>query len=402
MPRVEIIITFDILTIICKMIASNQLRKPENWQDFERLCKKLWGEIWKCPTSIKRNGRSGQKQNGVDIYGIPENESDYFGIQCKGKDDYSNSKLTTDEIDAEIKKATFFVPPLKKLIFATTANKDAQIEEYIRVKNLENIKNHLFAIDIASWEDIVDFVMEQREVFNWYANNCQYKDSSDVTISFNGEQTYSIHPKYIKKITTYKLRKPDPFYLNNNKIDPSFLKFMQDFCPLGQVPRKIDYRWCKINISIENSGSTTIRDYKLYLFLDNNIQEFDTGVEYINSALINGAEKAAVNAQIRSEQELFSISKPYWGLRYQPKDQVLAPTDHKYRSCYIIPKDGVDVIRILCDFKSGGFAKKLQLEVKVSPDIEDSTQIIEVETEEEIKEQKIEILPKITQRCEPL
>lgn len=47
-----------------------QLRKPENWQDFERLCKVLWGEIWECPDTIKRNGRQGQAQKGVDVYGI--------------------------------------------------------------------------------------------------------------------------------------------------------------------------------------------------------------------------------------------------------------------------------------------------------------------------------------------
>lgn len=39
-----------------------QLRKPENWQDFERLCKALWGEIWECSDTIKRNGRQGKSR----------------------------------------------------------------------------------------------------------------------------------------------------------------------------------------------------------------------------------------------------------------------------------------------------------------------------------------------------
>lgn len=72
------------------------MEKPVNWQDFESLCKKLWGEIWHCP-SIKKNGRQGQSQNGVDIYGIPAGETDYFGIQCKGKDDYTKAQLTETE-----------------------------------------------------------------------------------------------------------------------------------------------------------------------------------------------------------------------------------------------------------------------------------------------------------------
>ena len=72
------------------MKASKTLRKPENWQDFETLCKKLWGEILQCP-EIQKNGRLGQNQNGVDIYGKPKGEDEYYGIQCKGKEYTSQS-----------------------------------------------------------------------------------------------------------------------------------------------------------------------------------------------------------------------------------------------------------------------------------------------------------------------
>ena len=36
-----------------------QLRKPENWQDFERLCKVLWGEIWECLYVVKQKCTTG-------------------------------------------------------------------------------------------------------------------------------------------------------------------------------------------------------------------------------------------------------------------------------------------------------------------------------------------------------
>ena len=73
------------------MQISQQILKPENRQDFESLCKKLWGEIWECP-EIKKNWRRGQKQNGVDIYWIPKWEQQYFGIQCKWKDEYLSAQ----------------------------------------------------------------------------------------------------------------------------------------------------------------------------------------------------------------------------------------------------------------------------------------------------------------------
>lgn len=75
------------------------IQKPENWPDFETLCKQLWGEIWGIPMKIKKNGRNGQPQAGVDVYGVPKGEANYWGIQCKGKGDYTNAKLTKKEID---------------------------------------------------------------------------------------------------------------------------------------------------------------------------------------------------------------------------------------------------------------------------------------------------------------
>ena len=71
-----------------------QLRKPANWQDFEQLCKRLWGKIWRVPYEIKLHGRSGQAQHGVDICAVPEGQVSYWGIQCKLKDESAGTQLT--------------------------------------------------------------------------------------------------------------------------------------------------------------------------------------------------------------------------------------------------------------------------------------------------------------------
>ena len=222
------------------MIAPAQIRPPENWQDFELLCKKLWGEIWKCSNTIKRNGRSGQKQCGVDIYGTPNGGIEYYGIQCKGKD--NRAQLTTKEIDDEITKAKNFKPTLKAFYFATTAVKDAIIEEYIREKNIESITNGGFAIDIFSWEDIVDLLKERRSTYNWYINNCQYADNSDVSITITPEKNYSaLHPQYIHLIKKYKVRE------QNFDIAPSFIIAKGAIVDPPHQRMRIDYRWCDIH-----------------------------------------------------------------------------------------------------------------------------------------------------------
>jgi hypothetical protein len=160
--------------------------QPENWQDFESLCKKLFGEIWNCPLKIKKNGRLGQPQAGVDVYGIPAGKEKYWGIQCKGKDTYQKKKLTEKEINDEIAKAIDFKPKLEVFIFCTTAVKDSKIEEYIRLKDIESRKNGGFEILLYSWEDIVDFIEENRNTYNWYIDNIQFKDKFDVQIDFYG------------------------------------------------------------------------------------------------------------------------------------------------------------------------------------------------------------------------
>lgn len=189
------------------MKAKLQLPKPTNWQDFETLCKKLWGEIWQCP-EIKQNGRTGQAQHGVDISGIPAGYTRYFGIQCKGKDDYIHAQLTKKEIDAEIEKAKFFKPELQKLYFATTANKDTYIEEYIRLKDVENRSKSLFEVHIYSWEDIVDLVFENKRTHDFYVNSINFYLEHKVTVNFlDGNSFMDATCRKEKLLTYYRHKK---------------------------------------------------------------------------------------------------------------------------------------------------------------------------------------------------
>jgi hypothetical protein len=166
------------------MLAQQSLRRPVSGQEFESLCLKLWGEIWKCP-EIQKVGRSGQSQNGVDIVGTPAGEQGYWGIQCKGKseyndDQYQHPQFSEAEIDREIEEAKGFEPALRKLYFATTARRDSKTQAYIRKRNEALKKEGLFEVHLFSWEDIVDRIDENRATYDWYAKNQKYR--LDVSI----------------------------------------------------------------------------------------------------------------------------------------------------------------------------------------------------------------------------
>jgi hypothetical protein len=267
----------------------HKLRKPENWTDFESLCKKLWGEIWQCP-EIKKNGRQGQNQSGVDIYGIPKYEDAYYGIQCKGKDDYTNSQLTINEIEDEIKKATTFCPALKKYYIATTANKDAKIETYFRQKNLENIVNGLFEVHLFCWEDIVPLIDENKHTHDWYLKGIGFKSKHSIKLTFeNNSEIMLITPEYLSVQSQYVFDKdyrkdmPSLFNLLSNKIrvntnktiyedrkerwlNPQPISFDQG---LNSIYNTLYNKSCsKFKLKITNDGGEMIEDYKITFTLE--------------------------------------------------------------------------------------------------------------------------------------
>jgi hypothetical protein len=268
------------------MEISKTLRRPSNWPDFETLCKKLWGEIWSCP-EIKKNGRAGQIQNGVDIYGIPFNENEYYGIQCKGKDEYTNKQLTEGEITSEIEKAKLFQPPLKKLYFATTAIKDAVIEEFIRKKNLENRANGLFEIHIFSWEDIVELIDENKQTSDYYLKSQNYKSSKSVSITFqNGQTEMTVNPKFRKKITFFKQKiipAQSIYNVPNPLASTAFGAIFQQSEHLARLTPiivrtelakvSINQSLCKIYFQIHNTGIEPLEEYKMFFAIKGEIQE---------------------------------------------------------------------------------------------------------------------------------
>tara|TARA_R110002167_G_scaffold77944_8_gene216087 strand:- start:17397 stop:21308 length:3912 start_codon:yes stop_codon:yes gene_type:complete len=136
--------------------SSLQIPPPKNWQDFESLCCDLWGEIWNDPNTQK-NGRQGQRQKGVDVFGRPNQGDEWAGVQCKGKDNYSESQVTEEELKEEYKKAKRFKPQITEFILATTAPRDAKLQELAR-KITNRHRKRKYVVSIWSWEDIVEII----------------------------------------------------------------------------------------------------------------------------------------------------------------------------------------------------------------------------------------------------
>ena len=144
-------------------LSSLQLPPPKTWQDFESLCCDLWRAFWKDPNAQK-NGRQGQAQHGVDVFRRPSEQSQWAGVQCKGKDSYSDKVLTEEELRQEAEKAKSFTPCLDHFTVATTGPRDANIQRIARTISDDHRQAGLFAVDVWSWEDIVECLDQHPDV----------------------------------------------------------------------------------------------------------------------------------------------------------------------------------------------------------------------------------------------
>ena len=136
--------------------TTSKLPKPKSWEEFEDIVTDIMKDLWQ-DLYIKRNGRQGQKQNGVDICGLPRDGCGYHGVQCK-----NTESLTFKEIEAEVSKAENFEPPLVAYIIATTVSREARLEEDVRKLCSKRREGEKFSVRIMFWEDICLELSENR------------------------------------------------------------------------------------------------------------------------------------------------------------------------------------------------------------------------------------------------
>lgn len=141
-----------------------QIPAPKSWIVFEDLCHSLFKAVWGDPLSQK-NGRSGQPQHGVDVFGSPGSTYGiYQGVQCKGKEGQYGARPSVAELELEIAKAEGFEPELQHWIFATTAPVDATLQQAARKISAARAKEGRFTVSVFGWGEIESLLCEKREV----------------------------------------------------------------------------------------------------------------------------------------------------------------------------------------------------------------------------------------------
>lgn len=125
---------------------------------FEDLCMAIW-RIKLDDPSTRKNGRRGQRQDGVDVFGRRNNTTNWVGLQCKVR---TTNDLTFEEIKKEVTKAREFNPKLSEYIIITTAPRDAKLQEQIRILSDTNMDEGFFPVNIEFWDDIKEDLSEEK------------------------------------------------------------------------------------------------------------------------------------------------------------------------------------------------------------------------------------------------
>lgn len=194
-------------------LKSSRFPPPRSWEEFELLCADLFRNIWNDP-GTQKNGRSGQPQHGVDIFGRPDRGTSYAGVQARNKVQAPKA-VTPAELRSEVQKARKFVPALENFILATTAPNDARLQEEARRLTEANAAEGLFSVEVWGWDEIESRLAECPDVIaRHYPEFALIHGGS--ALPFDGEPTFTLEhqqaPKGWLHLKLASLTGPGEFY----------------------------------------------------------------------------------------------------------------------------------------------------------------------------------------------
>jgi hypothetical protein len=143
--------------------AAYHLPAPADWQAFERLTRDLFSAHWN-DRRAQANGRSGQPQAGVDVFGINSKTGLLEGVQCKGKDARYGHSVTADELKDEVNRALTFTPPLSHYYLVTSGVADVRVQAEARRINEAHKKAGRFGVDVYSWDQLLAILQDHPKV----------------------------------------------------------------------------------------------------------------------------------------------------------------------------------------------------------------------------------------------
>lgn len=152
-------------------ISSSHIPQPKSWEEFEDICLSAAKLRWDS-SDFFGNGRLGQKQDGVDVWGY-DIAGWHIGVQCKN----TLAGISLAIVQKEICNAESFEPKLDHLYVSTTAPRDAKLQKEVRQISATRKAEGNFQVDILFWDDVAgDLGLDDKVFFKHYP---QFKNEID-------------------------------------------------------------------------------------------------------------------------------------------------------------------------------------------------------------------------------
>jgi hypothetical protein len=120
-------------------------KSEDEWEDMVLDAMRLrWGDA-----DARRNGRRGQRQNGVDVYGRHISKEENAGAQAK-----NTETITEAIIRDEISKAETFIPSLDRYYLAVSGPRDSDLEKRVRLLSESRKTIGRFPVEVLFFDDI--------------------------------------------------------------------------------------------------------------------------------------------------------------------------------------------------------------------------------------------------------
>lgn len=128
-------------------------KSEDEWEDMVLDAMRL---VWKDPNA-QRNGRRGQRQHGIDVFGIADGRQ--VGAQAKNMD-----KLSETEAKHEIEEAENFQPKIQGFYFAVAGPRDAAFQQFARLLSADRIARDAFPLHVLFFDDICQELARQPDL----------------------------------------------------------------------------------------------------------------------------------------------------------------------------------------------------------------------------------------------
>lgn len=135
-----------------------RIDRPKTEQDFEDWCLRIFSRQLDCP-GLKKYGRRGQAQGGIDLIGH-DKQGNRVAVQCKARED----TLSIGDIRSDVETARGKHPQLIELAIATTAKRDAKLQNDVLDLESESIQLESFRISLWSWDDIEEYLSQEPDL----------------------------------------------------------------------------------------------------------------------------------------------------------------------------------------------------------------------------------------------